>query len=461
MARNDLIGTTSRPQPASLRHSRTVGIAVVLALAMLLSACANLTSSGGETSTESSAADGTAPGDTTADGTASDSSNGSDSTTDGACPDDATALAATNAATYAVYGETIVNAGAGPELAHFQIGTAWAAGRRLLVTNAHVTQAFVEFAQQGVQLERAIAIQAGTGEVVTLLRELTHPEYDGDPLGSPDVGLFTTQQELPSALELAANDVQISLGDEVQIVGFPGDVTDFIEIVPGETVPQATSLSGDVTALRTHDDSEAVTSDNLDVIQHQAPTTPGTSGSSMVSCGKVVGINNAGTVNLIATPASDGSLVIDRQSAAANNFGVHVRHISEMVGLFEDNALQGTELPVDADLTAVAASADIPMDALTLVGAVDGPDYEHQILIAVSDDGTITGTSTWGENQFTLSGQIFEDGTLFFIDDAPELNAELRRGFYEGDVTNDTTINGFYYEEGVEENQAAFEAILQ
>ena len=437
------------------RHHRSVVTTALLALAMVLSACANLTTGGGgETASES-----TVPDDPSAESAESESEL--ESPAADACPDAATALANTNAATYAVYGEAIVNSGAGPELTHFQIGTAWAAGRRLLVTNAHVTEAFVEFAEQGLQLNRAIAIQAGTGEVVTLLRELTHPEYDGDPLGSPDVGLFTTQQELPSSLELAANDVMIALGDEVQIVGFPGDVTDFIEIVPGETVPQATSLSGDITALRTHDDTEEVTNTNLDVIQHQAPTTPGTSGSSIVSCGRVIGINNAGTVNLIATPATDGSLIIDRQSAAANNFGVHVRHIEEMVGLFEDNALQGTEIPVDADLTAVAASADIPMDALTLIGTVAGPDYEHDILIAVDDDGTITGTSTWGENNFALSGQIFEDGSLFFVDDAPELNAELRRGFYEGQVINDTTIEGTYYEEGAEENTATFQAILQ
>ncbi|MDH3680186.1 MAG: trypsin-like peptidase domain-containing protein [Acidimicrobiia bacterium] len=423
-----------------------------MALALLAGSCANLTRSGGDTATESTPVDDTTSGD-------SGDGSGAEPAEDN-CPELASMLGDVNAATYAVYGEAIVNPGAGPELVHFQIGSAWAAGRRLLVTNAHITQAFVEFARQGVQLERAIAIQAGTGEVVTLLRELTHPEYDGDPLRSPDVGLFTTQQELPSTLELASPTVEIALGDEIQIVGFPGDVTDFIEIVPGETVPQATSLSGDVTALRTHDDTEAVTADNLDVIQHQAPTTPGTSGSSMVACGKVIGVNNAGTVNLIATPAPDGSLTIDRQAAAANNFGVHVHHIAEMVGLFEDNAVQGNELPLEAEVV-VAAPPDMPIDALTLLGTVTGDQYAHAIEIVVADDGTITGASTWGENQYSLSGQIFEDGTLFFIDDAPELSTDLRRGFYEGTVVSDTRIEGVYFEEGQEDVQAPFSADLQ
>ena len=437
---------------------------LLLALLLVASACANLTSgSGDETTTDGS----TDSSDTSGENGTDDGADGTEGT-DGedaaatSCPDEATVLNDVNAATYAIYGETIVNPGGNPELVHFQIGTAWAAGRRLLVTNAHVTQAYVEFAEQGVQLERAIAIQAGTGEVVTLLRELTHPDYDGDPLRSPDVGLFTTQQELPSTLELADPEVEISLGDEVSIVGFPGDVTDFIEIVPGETVPQATSLNGDVTALRTHDDTEAVTPENLDVIQHQVPTTPGTSGSSMVACGEVIGVNNAGTVNLVAVPAADGSLTIDRQAAASNNFGVHVRHIDEMIGLFEDNAIQGNELPVEAEVIAATSGDDMPIGALSLIGEVLGTQYGHGVEIAVADDGTITGTSTWANNnQFSLSGQIFEDGRVFFIDDAPELNPELRRGFYEGTVVSETRIEGVYFEEGVEETTADFFVDLQ
>ncbi len=93
----------------------------------------------------------------------------------------AESIATTDDATYAIYGEAIINGADGPELVHFQIGTAWAVDRRLLVTNAHVTGAFVEFAQQGAQLERALAIQAGSGEVVELLQELTHPDYSGHP----------------------------------------------------------------------------------------------------------------------------------------------------------------------------------------------------------------------------------------------------------------------------------------
>jgi hypothetical protein len=175
----------------------------------------------------------------------------------------------------------------------------------------------------------------------------------------------------------------------------------------------------------------------------------------------VIGVNNAGTVNLIAVPAADGSLTIDRQSAASNNFGVHVRHIDEMIGLFEDNAIQGSELPVDAE-TVAGSEGDMPIGALTLAGDVLGTEYGHGIEIAVADDGTITGTSTWAnDSQFSLSGQIFEDGRVFFIDDAPEVNPEIRRGFYEGTVVSESRIEGVYFEEGVEETTADFFADLQ
>ncbi|MEM1332789.1 MAG: trypsin-like peptidase domain-containing protein [Actinomycetota bacterium] len=383
------------------------------------------------------------------------------------CPPLADSLAEVNAATYAVYGEVIVSGEQGPQLVFIPVGTAWGVDRRLLVTNAHVTQAFVDFAAQGVQMNRTIAIQAGSGEVVELLRELTHPDYTGDPLMSPDVGLFTTRDEITNQLPLADDDVLVELGDEIQIVGFPGDVTNFIEIVPGETVPQATSLNGQVTALRAHDDTQEVTLENLDVIQHQAPTTPGTSGSSMVACGEVIGVNNAGTVNLIATPAPDGSLTVDRQAAAANNFAVHVRHIRDLLELFEDQALQGSELPPPA---AVVQQSPPPVGGTTgggeaapssviVQGAVGEP-FAHVFALEIDlTTGLVTGQSDWNGNLFNLSGQLFEDGSIGFVDDAFEQSGgEFRRGLYSGVVTSDTTLEGVYAEEGDEATQAPFQA---
>ncbi|MFV0260533.1 MAG: trypsin-like serine peptidase [Acidimicrobiales bacterium] len=362
------------------------------------------------------------------------------------CPMTSEALAAVNAATYAVYGETFVNdPEEGPTVRQAQIGTAWAVDDHVLVTNGHITEAYREFAADGVQLDRAFAIEAGTGTLVDLTEAITHPGYTGDPLGSPDVGLLITEQTLPTLLPLAPDDVELQLGELIHIVGFPGDVTDTIQIIPGETVPQATSLSGAVTALRTFGDAAVVTPANIDIIQHQAPTTPGTSGSSMVACGAVVGVNNAGTVNLVAVPTEDGSLTIDRQAAAANNFAIHVRHIRELVGLYLVEQVTAVSLPVEAETEAM----DVPLGmsaGVTLTGEVTDP-YPHTIEITVADDGSITGQSTWGGNVYGLYGVLFSDGSVVFTDDGPEVNPETSRGVYQGTIVDDQTISGEYYEE--------------
>ncbi|MEZ5228226.1 MAG: hypothetical protein R2710_16605 [Acidimicrobiales bacterium] len=179
----------------------------------------------------------------------------------------------------------------------------------------------------------------------------------GDPLTSPDIGLFSTRDELPVRLELADDDVKLELGEEVQIVGFPGDVTDFIEIVPGETVPQATSLNGQITALRSHDDTATVDNENVDVIQHQAPTT-------------------AGDVGIIDRRLRQGDRHQQRRhgepdrnavrrwvahhrspSRSCEQFRVHVHHIREMLELFDDGALVGEALPIEA------VRVDVPSEA--------------------------------------------------------------------------------------------------
>ena len=387
---------------------------------------------------------------------------------------------AINRATWAVYGELKTADG---NTKHYPIGTAWAVDRRLLVSNAHVTQAFEDFAKQGVQLERAIGIQAGTGEVVELLREITHPDYK-DPLKTPDVGLFTTRDELGDVLELAPTNVELALGDELQIVGFPGDVTMSIEIVPGETVPQATSLTGRITALRSHDDATTVTWENADVIQHQAPTTAGNSGSSVVLCGRVVGVHNAGTQRLVATPNGDGTVSFTVQSAAANNFAVHVRHIHDLLQLFDDDALQGRELPVMASGGGTAGSSggagaggvmggaggDAGTggvmggtggtgtgSAVAVFNGQVGDPAPHTFQIRI-ESGVVSGTADWGGTRFSLAGQVFADGEVYFEDNAPELTGDVR-GLYSGALSG-TIIQGYYTEEGAE-GVVPFQAVAQ
>ncbi len=381
------------------------------------------------------------------------------------CPATGESFNMQNAAAYQVFGQIdYFDQSTGQAAVHHAfIGTAWAVGERLLATNAHVTEAYTSAAQQGVQFSRAIAVQSGTGEVIRLLRALTHPDYSGDPLGSPDVGLFTSQEKLPAPLTLAPADSVLDLGDEFQLTGFPGDVDEFITVVPGQTIPQATSLSGNISAHRSHDQTQEVTLETLDVYQHQAPTTPGTSGSAMVHCGLVFAINNAGTVQMVVTPTQNGDFAIDRQAAAANNFGVHVRHIHEIVELFEANAVQGFELPVPAIIQQPqggggggnvggngGGGGTAQVQTLTFTGIAEtNPQHSFTFEVDVAT-GEIYGISEWGTNQYLLSGIVnLDTGEYYFMDNGPEVNPDFLTGVYFGYIYEDGSLDGYYAEDEV------------
>lgn len=352
-----------------------------------------------------------------------------------------------NAATYAV--ALKVRTGPGPnDFAYSTLGTAFAIGPRLLATNAHVTEFFNGLT--GVNVEEVVGVQSGTGTVITLLRALTHPSYNGNPLASPDVGLFTTEEALPSTLTLATTGEleALRLGDDVFIAGFPGDVNDFIAVIPGETVPQATSLSGTITAFRSHDTSQVVTAENTDVIQHQALTTPGTSGSAMVHCGKVIATNNAGTVQIVVVVGDDGQTRTDRAAAASNNFGVHGRYLHDIVSLFNSQALQGFELPPPFVQGGGGGAGGVATFAGNYQGGVQTPaTAAHTIAITIAQNGQITGTTTWADTgNFTLSGTIDANGVLNMADDAPE-RIGFNRGIYVGQANAQTgQITGTYAE---------------
>lgn len=371
------------------------------------------------------------------------------------CPSTGDAFDSANAATYQIFGEAQFQAADGsPAVAHLFIGTAWAVRDRLLATNAHVARVFEDTAAQGVQFSDVLGVQSGTGKVIRLARSLVHPDYTGDPLTSPDVALFTSIDAMPTALPLAPANSVLSIGDDVQIVGFPGDVDEFITTEPGVTVPQATSLLGSVTSRRSHNNTEAVTASNLDVYQHQAPTTPGTSGSSMMHCGLVAAINNAGTVRIVLVPSATnpGEFEFDRQAQAANNFGVHVRHIHTLLSLFDSNTLQGVELPVPAAAAPPGGGGGDGQASIagTYGAVVNDPQAAHEFQFVIDAAGGITGTSLWPETgEFTLTGAVNADGTFQITDNAPE-RLGFRRGVYQGVLGADGSIQGVYFEQTVE-----------
>ncbi len=340
--------------------------------------------------------------------------------------------------------------GPNPEdLVYIELGTAFAIGERLMATNAHVTDHFKT--NTVAPMEHVFAVQSGTGEVITLLRALTHPDYTGNPGNSPDVGLFTTQEALPAWLPLASEfEVSdLATGDRLLLTGFPGEVNDVIPIIPGVTVPQATSLSGPITALRAHDDTQAVDATNIDVIQHQIPTTPGTSGSPLVRCGEVVGVHNSGITQKVLQAGPNGTITEANIPSAGSNFGVHVRYIEEMVTLFNNQSIQGFELP--PEFTGQGGQPNqgggVAQFAGNYAGNITQPaTAAHSFTYTVNQDGTVTGTSTWpNTGNFTLTGQVDAAGNVAITDDA-QARLGFNTGIYAGQIAQNGAVMGSYFE---------------
>jgi len=365
------------------------------------------------------------------------------------CPSDQDSFAVMNESAYAVVMEFRV--GPNPEdLVYIELGTAFAIGERLMATNAHVTEVFRT--NTTAPMENVFAVQSGTGEVITLLRALTHPDYNGDPGTSPDVGLFTTQEALPAWLPLASEfEVSdLATGDRLLLTGFPGEVNDVIPIIPGVTVPQATSLSGPITALRAHDDTQAVDASNIDVIQHQIPTTPGTSGSPLVRCGEVVGVHNAGITQKVLQAGPNGTITEANIPSAGSNFGVHVRYIQEMVTLFNNQSLQGFELPPEFDSQGgqqPGQGGGVAQFAGNYAGNITQPaTAAHSFTYTINQDGTVTGTSTWpNTGNFTLTGQVDAAGNIAITDDA-QARLGFNTGIYAGQIAQNGAVTGSYFE---------------
>lgn len=364
------------------------------------------------------------------------------------CPSDQDSFSEMSQSTYAVVVEYKVGPNA-TDLAHFTLATSFAVGEHLLGTNSHVTEFFKE--DQPFPINKVYGVQSGTGATVTLLRALTHPEYTGNPFRSPDVGLLTTQEAMPMWLPLAS-DFEVSdlaVGDKLLLTGFPGDVDEQFPILPGTTVPQASALQGPITALRNHDDSQIVDPSNVDVVQHQIPTSKGTSGSALVRCGEVVAVHNAGLSRSVIQNVG-GELKETVVPTAANNFGVHVRYMQEMVNLFTNQSIQGFELPPPfnpGQNQGGQQGQGAAQFAGNYAGTMTQPaTASHTFAFTIAQDGTITGTSTWPQTgNFALTGQVDATGNLAITDDAQQ-RMGFNTGIYAGQIAANGAVSGGYFE---------------
>jgi V8-like Glu-specific endopeptidase len=158
----------------------------------------------------------------------------------------------------------------------------------LLATNAHCVIAMEEGMRQGSTFS---ALPNGAiGGRLGIQRMWRHPGYSHDAdHPTEDVGLVevagtaTVQVELASAQQLE----ELATGEEIFVYGFPGDLAN-------PTSPVATITSG-VIGRMTAFDGTGTDFAHSQLIQHNAFTSPGTSGSPIFDHrGLVIGVN-AGT----------------------------------------------------------------------------------------------------------------------------------------------------------------------
>jgi V8-like Glu-specific endopeptidase len=164
--------------------------------------------------------------------------------------------------------------------------TAFAIGPDLLATNAHCV---IACKARGAQ---SIVTQNDSGGRVrfNVIAAVAHPEYKtkSESADSPDVGLLRVQGRLPKAVTLASDAELRSLGpgDDAFVIGFPGRVMDPLS-------PSATFLQGRIGRVMGFAE-EATSADKSVLIQHDAVTRGGNSGSPIFNqYGNVIGVHAA------------------------------------------------------------------------------------------------------------------------------------------------------------------------
>jgi S1-C subfamily serine protease len=154
----------------------------------------------------------------------------------------------------------------------------------VLATNAHCIVAARRRGGSVMALENEGHGQVGFS-VASMRPHPLYRENDADRL-TPDVGIVTISGRAAAVLEIAspAELAAAGAGDDVYLIGFPGRLTD-------ATNPAATFLSANIGRITNGAGQPAPFADAW-LIQHDARTTVGTSGSPIFDGkGKVIGIN--------------------------------------------------------------------------------------------------------------------------------------------------------------------------
>ncbi len=165
--------------------------------------------------------------------------------------------------------------------------SAFAIKPNVLATNAHCINAFREKGGTPVVTQN----DSGGKVRFRILAAQTHPGYKPgkSSADAPDVGLIRVDGRMPKTVTLA-NDAELhSLGpgDDVFVLGFPGRVMDPIS-------PSATFLQGHLGRLMALGERAPDSLDDAVLVQHDAVTRGGNSGSPIFNqYGHVIAIHAA------------------------------------------------------------------------------------------------------------------------------------------------------------------------
>jgi len=220
--------------------------------------------------------------------------------------------------------------------------TAFAVEPDLLGTNAHV----VEGIKRAIREPNGVAavFQHETGASRTVTRVWAHPDYDtGLLISTPDVGLLETDSEAPDFLPLPTALPTLAVFDDVNLCGFPGNVTlgiDFVGISTGEFHPRASCLTGAISAIRPFDPGVPSTPENSRLIQYDISTEPGVSGSAVFNAqGQLIGVHALGF-------SSEGE----------QNAAIRIDELIELTDLVSTGLVTGTVL---ADISQVGGGVTL------------------------------------------------------------------------------------------------------
>jgi S1-C subfamily serine protease len=157
----------------------------------------------------------------------------------------------------------------------------------VLATNAHCVRAFKEKGGTPVVTQN----DSGGKVRYHILAASMHPRYKQGQASadSPDVGLIRIDGRMPKIVT-QANDAELrSLGpgDDVFVLGFPGRVMDPLS-------PSATFLQGHIGRIVAFGEQAPKSTDDGVLIQHDAVTRGGNSGSPIFNqYGHVIGVHAA------------------------------------------------------------------------------------------------------------------------------------------------------------------------